>query len=131
MQPIVQREKPHILVIEDNPDLRESLETALLEAGFDVATADTTERGLERFVDYKPDAILLDIITGSMHGSLFLRRLREMPAGPGCPVVVLTNLEDDQIKAKMHEYDIAAYLIKANTPLKDIVETVRGCLVMR
>ncbi|HMA77871.1 MAG TPA: response regulator [Candidatus Paceibacterota bacterium] len=130
MQPIVKPGKPYILVIEDNEDMREALETALTEAEFDVVTADTTERGLERFTDKQPDAILLDIITGSMHGSLFLRRLRELPAGKDCPVIVLTNLEDDHIKQMMHEYDIFAYLIKANTPLNDIVETVRGSLVM-
>jgi Response regulator containing CheY-like receiver, AAA-type ATPase, and DNA-binding domains len=131
MQPIVESTSTRVLIIEDDADLRESLETALTEAGFTVDTADNAEHGLERVMSKKPDVIILDIITSSIHGVAFMQRLRGLPEGQNdSRVVVLTNLEAPHIREKIEQHDISAFLINANTSLEDIVHTVRGSLAM-
>ena len=49
-----------ILVIDDEPIMRDSLEVALKTSGYDVITARTGEEGLERFKKENPDLVLLD-----------------------------------------------------------------------
>jgi DNA-binding NtrC family response regulator len=66
-----------ILVIDDEPILRNSLEVALKVAGHDVITAPSGEEGLELFRRESPDLILLDHWLPGMNGDEVLRLIRE------------------------------------------------------
>ena len=67
-----------ILIIDDEDDIREvaalSLETG---AGWDVAMASSGAQGLVRAAEYRPDAILLDVMMPGMDGPSTFRKLRE------------------------------------------------------
>jgi two-component system response regulator AtoC len=66
-----------ILVIDDEPILRNSLEVALTVSGNDVVTAQSGEEGLDLFQKESPDLILLDHWLPGMNGDEVLRRIRE------------------------------------------------------
>lgn len=66
-----------ILVIDDEPILRNSLEVALKDAGYDVVTAPSGEEGLDRFRKERPDLILLDHWLPGMNGDEVLRLIRQ------------------------------------------------------
>ena len=80
--------KFRILVIDDEPTLRESLEVALSASGYDVVTAKTGEEGLDSFRRESPDLVLLDHWLPGVNGDEVLKRLKE--AEPDLPVIIMT-----------------------------------------
>jgi DNA-binding response OmpR family regulator len=77
-----------ILVIDDEPILRNSLEIALKASDYEVITAQSGEEGLEVFQKEGPDLILLDHWLPLMNGDEVLRRIREKDAE--VPVIIMT-----------------------------------------
>ena len=69
-----------ILVIDDEPILRNSLEIALKVSGYDVITAQSGEEGIELFKKESPDLILLDHWLPGINGDEVLRLIREKDA---------------------------------------------------
>jgi CheY-like chemotaxis protein len=79
-----------VLVVEDNPDLRDLLADALMDAGYDVEKVTNGAEALGRVETWLPDAILLDLMLPIMDGAEFLRARRERPFLARVPVMVLT-----------------------------------------
>jgi DNA-binding response OmpR family regulator len=120
-----------ILVIEDEQDMREALLTKLTADGYFVRTAESAELGLKTVIEEKPDVILLDVMTHSMHGSAFIKRLRELPEGQNdSKVIVLTNLDSELSRKKLMESGALAYLIKSQVSLETISATVKKVLAV-
>ena len=118
-----------ILVIEDEQDLREALQTKLTADGYIVETVETSEQGLQSVLDEKPDLILLDVMTHSLHAETFLKRLRDLPEGKNdSKVIILTNLDNDITRDKVMKYTVDGYYVKAETPLTTISEKTREVL---
>lgn len=118
----------HILLVEDEADLREALVSVLGEK-YDVTAVTTGEEALQKVQERKPDLILLDIMTPGMHGAIFLQRLRALPSGSNdSQVLILTNLDNDVTRDKVAKFNIEAFLVKANTPLHSVVRIVDVCL---
>ncbi len=115
-----------LLIIEDDATLRDALKTAFEARGYNVEIAESSELGLVKAVASKPDLIILDVMTYSLHGSTFLQRLRQLPDGQNdSKVIVFTNLDNETTREKVSHYGIDAFLIKSETSLKQIVEKVK------
>lgn len=86
-----------ILIIEDEPDLRETLRDLLELEGFDAVTAANGSEGLLTLADAgKPCLILLDLMMPVMDGWQFLEVLHKQPdlRPPGIAVVVVSAIAD-------------------------------------
>ena len=81
----------HILLVEDDPSIRESTKLGLQGAGFRVSTAVDGEEGLDRFAKQRPDAVLLDVMLPRRDGLEVCRAIR---AQSSIPVVMLTARTD-------------------------------------
>jgi DNA-binding response OmpR family regulator len=79
-----------VLVVDDEPMVRETLGQVLTEEGYIVDLAIDGESALERVNTAQPDAILLDLMMPGMNGRQFLQLLRELPAFKNVPVVIMT-----------------------------------------
>lgn len=79
-----------ILVIEDQPDMRENITTILEMENYAVINAANGKEGLESARDEKPDLILCDVMMPIMDGHEFLRRMREDRTIAGTPFIFLT-----------------------------------------
>jgi two-component system response regulator AtoC len=77
-----------ILVVDDEPILRDSLEVALKTSDYEVMTARTGEEGLEQFENENPDLVLLDHWLPGINGDEVLRRIKEKD--PEIPVIIMT-----------------------------------------
>jgi two-component system NtrC family response regulator len=77
-----------VLIIDDEPTLRESLEIALRGSGYEVLSARTGEEGMVLFTQKNPDLILLDHWLPGISGDQVLRKIKE--AEPEVPVIVMT-----------------------------------------
>ncbi|MDA8369303.1 MAG: response regulator transcription factor [Nocardiopsaceae bacterium] len=79
---------PHVLVIDDEPNIRDLVQAALRFHGFGVSTAETGGQGLALARDHRPDLILLDVLLPDVSGFDVCRHLRD--SGNDVPVIYLT-----------------------------------------
>lgn len=87
-----------ILVVDDEPDLRDILQCNLEAAGYEVDTAASAEEAL-MLMSGNPDLLLLDVMMGGMSGFAFAQLLRE-EQGIKVPIIFLTakDTEDDLLQ---------------------------------
>ena len=114
-----------ILIVEDEPDLREAMVEVLTEAGFNVSAAGNGAEGLQTAIAEKPDLILMDLMMPIMDGHEMLKRLRQDPWGRNAHVVVLSAMDDVNNIGHAHEGKLEDYIIKAHTSLDELVNKVR------
>ena len=117
-----------ILVVEDEIDMREAIETALKNADFHVLTAENGEEGLALALEHEPDLILLDLLMPVMGGQEVLKKLREHPYGERAKVIVLTAMDDIANVGAAYEANISGYITKSETSLHDLVSQVQATL---
>jgi DNA-binding response OmpR family regulator len=79
-----------VLVIEDDPDMREIERAALGNAGFDVLLANNGREGLEALARKRPCVILLDLMMPVMDGLTFLAEVRRRHLADSIPVVCVS-----------------------------------------
>ena len=80
-----------LLVVDDDPDVRESIFQVLTEAGYDVSGAGDGKEALDKLLHgRRPDLIILDLRMPRKSGHEVLEALRESPSYVGIPVVVLS-----------------------------------------
>ncbi len=115
----------HILVIEDEPDIREAMAEAVAQAGFKVSTAENGSVGFKKALEEHPDLILLDIVMPIMDGHETLRKLRQDPWGRSVKVIMLTSMDDVRNIGSAHEEKITGYIIKAHSSLDEILAKIR------
>ena len=113
------------MVIEDETDLRDALVSALGAAGYLVVPMVDAETALASVTLVKPDLILLDLFTGSIHGTHFLERLHLDPTVADTKVIVITNNENDQQRHRTEELGVAEYVIKSDSSIEEIVSLIK------
>lgn len=117
-----------ILVVDDDNDLREALDTALTQAGYTSITAPDGKAGLTSALEHKPDLILLDIMMPIMGGHEMLSALRKDVWGKSVPVLLLTNFDDPKNITEGFGLNANDYIIKSNVSLSSIITKVKQYL---
>jgi CheY-like chemotaxis protein len=79
-----------VLVVDDEPLIRELVSDALLEAGFEVRSAANGIRGLDVLRGWLPDAIVLDLMMPRLDGLGFRQTLHSDPRLASIPVLLVT-----------------------------------------
>lgn len=85
---------PLVLIIDDDPHVRDLLRRNLETAGYQVATAKDGRDGLAKAKDIKPDAITLDVLMPHTDGWTVLSDLKNAPSTSDIPVIMVTISED-------------------------------------
>jgi DNA-binding response OmpR family regulator len=117
--------KVKILLIEDEEMLANMYEVKFQNEGFEVIKALDGATGLELSKTTSPDMVLLDVIMPKMDGFSVLKSMREDEATKDLPVMLLTNLGQDEDIQKGKELGVIGYLIKANVTPAEVVESVK------
>ena len=125
-QNINQQEK--ILLIEDEKILLEMYSFKFSKDGFKVIQAKDGEDGLRLASKEKPNLILLDIIMPKMDGFTVLKKLKEGEATKEIPVILLTNLGQNEDMKKGLNLGALDYLVKANHTPTQVVEKIKKVL---
>jgi DNA-binding NtrC family response regulator len=99
-----------ILIIDDEPILRDSLEVALKTSGYEALTARTGEEGLELFEKESPDLVLLDHWLPGINGDEVLRRIKE--AGSEIPVIIMTAQGSIELAVNSMKMGAFDFLVK-------------------
>ena len=117
--------KIKILLIEDEEMLANMYEVKFKNEGFDILKANDGATGLEMAKNENPDFILLDIIMPKMDGFSVLKSLRDDEATKDKPVMLLTNLGQDEDVQRGNELGAVGYLVKANITPAEVVDAVK------
>jgi DNA-binding response OmpR family regulator len=116
-----------ILLVEDDPPLREMYQLYLTGQGYEVGIAEDGEEALTMAKSFKPDLIFLDIMMPKRNGFDVLKILRTDKSYmcTTCKIVILTNLSDDKIPGDVKDM-MDSYVIKAEITLSDLVEIINS-----
>jgi len=120
--------KPIVALVEDDPLIAEMYTTKFTKEGYDIRHAADGFAGLEMVKKEKPDIILLDIIMPKMDGFQVLQELRKIAEFKETPVVMLTNLGQEEDVQKGRQYGATDYFIKTNFTPAAIVDKVKNLL---
>jgi two-component system KDP operon response regulator KdpE len=100
---------PHILVIDDEPQILRALKTILVEKKFRVTTASRGEEGLTLAAANPPDIVILDLGLPDLDGIEVCARLRQWTQ---CPIIVLSVRESERDKVAALDKGADDYLTK-------------------
>lgn len=116
-----------ILVVEDDKLLQQVYLDKLIKEGFVVLQAFTGNQGITMAYSYKPDLIILDVmLPGGMNGFDVLSQLRANQSFAHTPIIMLTDLKDEQKTAKV--MGATGYIVKNESKMEDTISTIKTYL---
>lgn len=101
---------PHILVVDDEPLIRQQLERLYTHGGYEVAVASSAEQALDRLRERDIDLVVTDIRLGGMSGVELTRRIQEIY--PDVPVIVITGYADIETAVEVLKVGASDYIVK-------------------
>lgn len=113
-----------ILIVEDETTLSGVLSDKFEKEGHKTKIVDTGTEVLAVAQEFKPDLILLDLLLPEKSGLEVLKELKEAEELKGIPVVVASNLDDDENIKKALKLGAVDYFVKSQHPINEIVEKV-------
>jgi two-component system, OmpR family, response regulator ResD len=113
-----------VLIVDDEPIVRDVLSRYLARGGFDVETAEDGERALELFGSTEPDVVLLDLMLPRLDGYEVFARIRERTE---TPVIMLTAKGQETDRVVGLEIGADDYVTKPFSP-REVVARVRTVL---
>lgn len=117
-----------IAIIEDDPVISQMYRMKFEATDFMVEVADNGARGIAMVKAFKPDIILLDIGMPEMSGDEALEQIRKDPANKTTPVIILTNLGEEEAPKRLRDLGIHSYIVKADLTPRQVVGRVKDAL---
>ena len=117
-----------VMLVEDDPTMVKMYSTKLGLEGFAVEIACDGEEGLKKIKELLPDLVVLDLMIPKMGGMEVLEQLRADPKTKSLPVIVLSNLSQEQDIQRSHQLGVSEFLIKANFTPGQVVEKIKSIL---
>lgn len=122
--------KTKILVVDDEPNIVQTLKDRLEMNDFEVSTAYNGSDGLKTAEQEKPDIVLLDVIMPVMNGLEMLEIMRRQVWGKSTSVIMLTARSQTQDMARANACGIDDYIVKP-FDLSELLEKIEGLLEQR
>ena len=122
------REKPLILVVDDEQDIVELVKYRLEQAGYDVATASDGKQGLKLAREMAPDLAVLDVMMPQLDGYEVTEKIRSDKKISAMPVILLTARVQEQDVQRGFDAGADDYIKKPFSPkeLRSRVQAVLG-----
>lgn len=117
--------KPQVLIAEDDRFLGNVLKTKLQQEGFDVRLAVDGEEALAQINAAPPDILLLDVIMPKKNGFDVLAELRLRKGGSDIPVIILSNLGQEEDVKRGIALGAIDFLVKSDHSLQEVVNKVK------
>lgn len=123
------REKPKILMIEEDHFLRKIYRDKLSRLGFEFFEATNGEEGLNKVIAEKPDLVILDLILPIKNGFDVLIDIKSNKNTENIPVIILSNLGQESDIQRGLSLGVADYLVKTEVSLSEVINRVKERLV--
>ena len=116
METSSERTRPLALVVDDELVVRIVVREVLELSGHEVCEAENGPQALERFIEYRPDIVLLDIMMPGMDGFTACAQLRDLVGGSRVPILIMTALDDTESIATAYERGATDFITKPLNP---------------
>jgi two-component system response regulator AtoC len=117
-----------IAIIEDDAAIHQMYRMKFETEGFDVRLASDGKAGAELVKSFRPDIILLDLQMPEVDGVEALREIRGHDWGKRIPVIILTNLGEEESPKEIAALGISGYIVKADLTPRQVVARVKDVL---
>ena len=117
-----------IAIIEDDPVISQMYRMKFEADGFEAELADNGKRGVALVEKFRPDMILLDLQMPEMGGAEALEIIRASEWGKHIPVIILTNLGEEESPRHIRSLGIHSYIVKADLTPRQVVSRVKEAL---
>lgn len=119
-----------VMIVEDEPNIVESLSFVFRREGWEVATAFDGDSAIERLLSEPPDVLVLDVMLPPHSGFEVLKRVRREPAISLLPVIVLTAKGQEKDRHTALRLGADAFITKPFSN-RNIVQQVRQLAASR
>ena len=116
-----------VLIVEDEPEIREMLKFSLTRAGFEVKEARTSEMALQHLDSNLPDILVVDWMLPGMTGVELAKRLRRDALTENLPLLMLTARNEESDILRSFESGIDDYMSKPFSP-KELIARIKALL---
>jgi DNA-binding response OmpR family regulator len=126
--------KKKILIVDDEADVRNFLQAALVEAGFDVTLAEDGDIALKKIKDQLPDLISLDLVMPHKSGVKLYRELSKRKEWSKIPIIIVTGHARDELgKSDLKELTMSGPGIYLEKPVKphNYIAAIKSVLKMK
>lgn len=117
-----------IAIIEDDAVISQMYRMKFEAEGYEVQMAANGRLGVELVEKMRPDIILLDLRMPEMDGAEALARIRKHEWGKHIPVLVLTNVGEEEAPAELKNLNVLSYIVKADLTPRQVTERVKEAL---
>lgn len=117
-----------IAIIEDDQAINQMYRMKFEADGFEVGLADNGKRGVALVESFKPDLILLDMQMPEMSGDEALAEIRAHAWGKSIPVIILTNMGQEESPKNLEKLNVSSYIVKADLTPSQVVARVKETL---
>ena len=117
-----------IAIIEDDPVISQMYRMKFEVDGFEVQLADNGKTGVAMVESFTPDIILLDLQMPEMNGDEALEIIRKNDWGKNIPVIILTNVGEEESPKHLKALGIHSYIVKASLTPRQVVQHVKEAL---
>lgn len=117
-----------IAIIEDDQVISQMYRMKFESDGFEVHVASNGKDGIETVKKTRPNLILLDMQMPGMNGDEALAEIRKHDWGKMIPVIVLTNLGEEEAPKHLRSLGIESYIVKADLTPRQVVDRVKTTL---
>ena len=117
-----------IAIIEDDAVISQMYRMKFEADGFEVEVAANGKDGVELVKTFSPDLALLDLQMPEMNGAEALAVIRGEDWGKTVPVIILTNLGEEEAPKSLRTLGIHSYIVKADLTPRQVVERAKTAL---
>ncbi len=115
-----------IAIIEDDQAISTMYRIKFEAEDYEVETAANGKLGYKLCEEMKPDVILLDLMMPEMNGDEMLVKLRKASWGKSIPVIILTNMGEQEAPEVLKELGVRKFIVKAEMTPRQVAELVKA-----
>ncbi|MDB5187052.1 MAG: hypothetical protein JWM07_524 [Candidatus Saccharibacteria bacterium] len=120
-----------IAIIEDDTVINQMYRMKFEADGFEVQLADNGKRGVALVESFQPDLILMDLSMPEMSGDEALAEIRSHDWGKTIPVIILTNLGEEEAPKSLRSLGIHSYIVKADLTPSQVLSRAKEALNLK
>jgi DNA-binding response OmpR family regulator len=117
--------KSYILIAEDDRFYANIYTIKLTKEGYDVAIVENGQEALDKIKQKVPSLLLLDLVMPVMDGYQTLEAIHKDKTIPKFPILVLTNLSQDDDIARALSLGATDYIVKTNVSIQEVIAKIK------
>lgn len=117
-----------VLLVEDNDFIRNMYQLKLAKSDIEVIEAVDGAMALQKIKEHQPDVVLLDLMMPNVSGIEVLKELKKQGLTPKLPVVVLTNVMDQQTIDEAKNLGARDYIVKTDLTPSQVLDKIKPFL---